>query len=68
VGCYFSECAGKSDDTKDRFYEKLARVLDHFPKYHMKKFVRRFQLKLERDIATFINTLGLIPMENTQTD
>jgi hypothetical protein len=26
----------RSDDMKDGFYEKLERVLDQFPKYHMK--------------------------------
>jgi hypothetical protein len=32
----------KIDEMKDRFYEKLQRVFDKFPKYHMKNF-RRFQ-------------------------
>jgi hypothetical protein len=26
----------KTDDVKDSFYEKLERVVDKFPKYHMK--------------------------------
>jgi hypothetical protein len=26
----------KSDDSKDRFYEELEQVFEHFHKYHMK--------------------------------
>ena len=33
----------KIDDIKDRFYEELEHVFDKFPKYHMKKYVWRFQ-------------------------
>jgi hypothetical protein len=35
-----------SDDLKDRFYEELEQLFDHFPKYHMKNTIRRFLLKI----------------------
>jgi len=35
----------KSDNTKDRFYKELERILYQFLKYHMRKFVRRLQCK-----------------------
>jgi hypothetical protein len=33
----------KTDDAKDSFYQKLERVFDKFPKYHITNSVRRFQ-------------------------
>ena len=35
----------KSDDSKGRFYEQLAQVLDHFSKYHMEILFRDFNVK-----------------------
>jgi len=39
----------KSDDSKDSFYKELDRVLDHFPKYHMKILLGDFNAKLGRE-------------------
>jgi hypothetical protein len=39
----------KSDDSKDRFYEKLEQVFDHFPKYHMKILLGDFNAKVGRE-------------------
>jgi len=38
----------KSDDSKDRFYEELEQVFDHFPNYHMKILLGDFNAKVER--------------------
>jgi hypothetical protein len=35
----------KDDDIKDSFYGEPAQVFDHFPRYHMNNFARRFQCK-----------------------
>jgi hypothetical protein len=35
----------KTDDLKDSFYEKLGRVFDKFPKYHMKILLGDFNAK-----------------------
>jgi hypothetical protein len=32
----------KSDDYKDSFYVEFKHVFDHFPKYHIRNFGRRF--------------------------
>jgi hypothetical protein len=39
----------KTDDVKDSFYEQLERVLDKFPKYHMKILLGDFNAKVGRD-------------------
>ena len=39
----------KSDDSKDSFYEGLGQVFYHFPKYHMKKSIRRFNENVGRE-------------------
>jgi hypothetical protein len=39
----------KTDFTKDSFYEELERVLDKFPKYHMKILSGDFNSKLGRE-------------------
>jgi len=39
----------KSVDSKHSFNEKLNRVLDHFPKYHVKILLGDFDAKLERE-------------------
>jgi len=36
----------KSDDPKDSFYEELDKILDHFPKHHMKILLEDFNTKL----------------------
>jgi len=35
----------KSDDSKDRFYEELEQVFNHFPKYHIKILLGDFTAK-----------------------
>jgi hypothetical protein len=47
----------KSDDSKDRFYEELEQVFDHFPKYHMKILLADFNAKLGRE-DIFKPTIG----------
>ena len=39
----------KSDDSKERFYEELEHVFDHFPKYNMKILLGDFSAKVERE-------------------
>jgi hypothetical protein len=39
----------KSDDVKDSFYEKLERVFDKFPKYHIKILLGDFNAKVGRE-------------------
>ena len=39
----------KSDDSKDRFYEELEQVFDHFPKYDMKIILGDFNTKVGRE-------------------
>ena len=39
----------KSDESKDSFYEELAQVFDHFPKYHMKILLGDFNAKVGRE-------------------
>ena len=46
----------KSDSSKDRFYEELEQVFDHFPKYHTKILLGNFNAKVGRDI--FKPTIG----------
>jgi hydroxypyruvate isomerase len=43
----------KTDDVKDSFYEKLERVYDKFPKYHMKILLEDFNAKVFK--KTFLN-------------
>jgi hypothetical protein len=39
----------KTDDVKDSFYEELERVVDKFPKYHMKILLGDFNAKVCRE-------------------
>jgi hypothetical protein len=39
----------KTDDVKDNFYEKLKRVFNKFPKYHIKILLRDFNAKEDRE-------------------
>jgi hypothetical protein len=39
----------KSDYSKDRFYEKLKQVFNHFPQYHMKILLGDFKAKVRRE-------------------
>jgi hypothetical protein len=39
----------KTDAVKGSFYEELARVLDKFPKYHMKILLGDFNAKVGRE-------------------
>jgi exonuclease III len=47
----------KTDDVKDSFYEELERVLDTFPKYHMKILLGDFNAKMRRE-DIFKPTIG----------
>jgi hypothetical protein len=42
-------CEDKRDGVKDSFYEKLGRVFDQFPRYHMKIFIGEFNANLDRE-------------------
>jgi exonuclease III len=42
-------CEDKGDDIKDRFYEELGRVFDHFPSYDMKILLGDFDVKVGRE-------------------
>jgi hypothetical protein len=46
-----------NDDVKDSFYEELERVLDKFPKYHMKILLGDFSAKVGRE-DIFKPTIG----------
>jgi hypothetical protein len=39
----------KTDDMKDSFYEEPERVIDEFPKLHMKILLRDFNAKVGRE-------------------
>jgi endonuclease/exonuclease/phosphatase (EEP) superfamily protein YafD len=41
---------GKSDYSKDRFYEELVQVFDHFPKNHLNILLGDFNAKWEERI------------------
>jgi hypothetical protein len=43
---------GKSDDSKENFYEELEQDFDHFPKYHMKILLGDFSAKVCRENIT----------------
>jgi hypothetical protein len=47
----------KTDDVKDSFYEKLERVFDKFPKYHMKILLGDINSKVGRE-DIFKPTIG----------
>jgi len=47
----------KCDDSKDRFYEVLEQVFDHFPRYHMKNLLGDFNAKVGRE-NIFKPTIG----------
>ena len=47
----------KSDESKDRFYEELEQVFDHFPEYHMKILLGDFNAKVGRE-NIFKPTIG----------
>jgi hypothetical protein len=40
---------GRSDCSKDRFYEELEQVFFHLPKYHMKILLGNFNAKFARE-------------------
>jgi exonuclease III len=42
-------CEDKSDDVKENFYEGLARIFDHFPRYDMKILLGDFNVKVDRE-------------------
>ena len=41
---------GKSDESKDSFYEELEQVFDHFPKYHMGMLLEDFNAEVAERI------------------
>jgi hypothetical protein len=47
----------KSGASKDRVYEELEQVFDHFPRYHMKILFGDFNAKLEGEVI-FKLTIG----------
>jgi len=47
----------KSEELKDRFYEEIEQVLDHFPKYHMKILLGDFNAKVGKE-SIFKPTIG----------
>jgi len=47
----------KRDEAKDSFYEELEQVFDHFPKYHMKMLLGKFNAKVGRE-NSFKPTIG----------
>ena len=47
----------KSDESKDRYYEELEQVFDHFPKYHMQILLGDFNAKVGRE-NIFKPTIG----------
>jgi hypothetical protein len=49
----YSPAEDKIDDMNDTFYEKLKRVFDEFPKYHMKISLADFNANA--DTETFPN-------------
>ena len=56
-----------SDDSKDKFYEELKQMFDHFPKYHMKILLRDFNAKLGRqDILK--PTIGNVSLRQNNND
>jgi exonuclease III len=57
----------KCDDTKDSFYGELERVLDQFPKYHMKILLGDFNANLGRE-DIFKPTNGNESLHETNND
>jgi len=47
----------KSDESKDRFYEELEQVFDHFPKCHIEILLGDFNAKVGRE-NIFKSTIG----------
>ena len=57
----------KSHESKDRFYEKLEHVFDHFPKYHMKMLLGEFNAKVGRE-NIFKPTIGQESLHQDSND
>jgi len=45
----YAPSEGKIFDSKDRFYEDLEQLFNHFPKYHMKILLGYFNAKVGRE-------------------
>jgi hypothetical protein len=60
---------GKSDDSKDSFYEEKEQFFEHFPKYHMKILLGDFNARGEKENA-FKPTVGnaSILLDNNDSD
>jgi hypothetical protein len=44
-----TESEGKTDDSKNSFYEELEHVFNHFPRYQTKILLRNFDVKLGKE-------------------
>jgi len=58
---------GKSDESKDSFYEELEQVFNHFPKYHMKMLLGDFNAKVGRE-NIFKPTIGQESLHHDSND
>ena len=58
---------GKSDGSKDSFYEESEQVFDHFPKYHMKMLLGDFNAKVGRE-NIFKPTIGQDSLHQDSND
>jgi hypothetical protein len=57
----------ESDDSKDKFYEELEQLFDHFPKYHVKILLGDLNAKVWRE-NTFKPTIGTEVLHNDSND
>ena len=57
----------KSDDSRDKFYDELEQVFDHFPKYHVKILLGDLNAKVGRE-NTFKPTVVTKVLHNDSND
>ena len=57
----------KSEESKDRFFEELEQVFDHFPKYHIKILLGDFNAKMGRE-SIFKPTIGQESLHQDSND
>ena len=57
----------ESDSSKDRFYEELEQVFDHFPKYYLKILLGDFNTKVGRE-NIFNLTIGNESLHQNSND
>ena len=58
--------ADDSDDSKERFYEELEHMFNHFPNYHMKITLEDFNAQLGRDVL--IPKVGKETLHDSRND